>query len=283
MVKFQFLLPVDGSDYSRVAVKHAIRMAEMYNAEISPIYVVDTRAHKDTEEIEKDTAVGQALVDDVQDQCKSHGIGVLEARVLTGSPYNEIIKEQKRIDASVIILGAYGAERAEGETIGSTAERVLRGAQCHVLLVRDKLENDQFYRSVLAPSDGSIDARYATTFAASVAHRYHADLMACSVIRTGSEKDMLEAGQTTDDVVALGKSKGIEAKTLIWEGKPAVEILKAVGAKNIDLVVIGYTGKGRVSRWMLGSVSEKVARTSPCSVFVVKSTRVERVYTVKEN
>ena len=283
MVKFQFLLPVDGSDYSRVAIKHAIRMAEMYNAEISPIYVVDARAYKDAEEIEEQTAIGQALVDDVRDECKDHGIGVLEARVLTGSPYNEIIGEQRRIDASLIILGAYGAERAEGETIGSTAERVLRGARCHVLLVRDKLENDEFYRNVLIPSDGSIDAEYAATFAASIAHRCHADLMACSMIRVGSEKDMREAEQATNEVVALGKSKGIETKTLIWEGKPAVEILKAVDAKNIDLVVIGYTGKGKVSRWILGSVSERVARTAPCSVFVVKSTRVERVYAVKED
>ena len=281
MVKFQFLLPVDGSDYSRVAIKHAIRMAEMYNAEISPVYVVDTRVYKDEESVEKQTAIGQALVDDVRNQCRDRGVSILETAVLFGSPYNEIIREQKKIDASLVILGACGAECAEGETIGSTAERVLRGARCHILLVRDKLENDQFYRNVLIPSDGSIDAEYAATFAASIAHRYGSGLMACSMIRIGNRKDMLEAQRITDDVVALGRSKGIETETLIWEGKPAVEILKVIDTKSIDLVVIGYTGKGMVSRWILGSVSEKVARTAPCSVFVVKSARAERVYTVK--
>ncbi|MEA1944618.1 MAG: universal stress protein [Euryarchaeota archaeon] len=281
MVKFQFLLPVDGSDYSRVAIKHAIRMAEMYNAEISPIYVVDTRVYKDAKEIEEQTAIGQSLVDAVRDQCKDRGVSILEAAVLSGSPYNEIIREQKRIDASLVIIGACGADRVEGETIGSTAERVLRGARCHILLVRDKLENDEFYRNVLIPSDGSIDAEYAAIFATSIAHRYDSDLMVCSMIRTGSKKDMAEAERITSDVVAIGRSKGIEAKTLIWEGKPAVEILKVIDTKNIDLVVIGYTGKGRVSRWVLGSVSEKVARTAPCSVFVVKSARAERVYAVK--
>ncbi len=281
MVKFQFLLPVDGSDYSKVAIKHAIRMAEIYNAEISPIYVVDTRVYKDTKEIEEQTAIGQALVDDVRNQCRDRGVSILEAAVLSGSPYNEIIREQKKIDASLVIIGAYGADHAGGETIGSTAERVLRGARCHILLVRDKLENDEFYRNVLIPSDGSIDAEYAATFATSIAHRYNSGLMVCSMIRTGSKKDMLEAERIVEDAAAIGKPKGIEATTLIWEGKPAVEILKVIDTKSIDLVVIGYTGRGMVSRWILGSVSEKVARIAPCSVFVVKSARAERVYTVK--
>lgn len=280
MVKFQFLVPVDGSDYSEVAIKHAIRMAEMYNAEISPIYVVDNRVYRDEESVKEQTAIGQSLVDAARDQCKDHGIGVLEAKVMTGSPYNEIVREQRDIDASLIILGACGADHAEGETVGSTAERVLRGARCHILLVRDKLENDDFYRSVLIPSDGSIDAEYAATFATSIAHRHHANLTVCSIIPTGSKKAMAEAEQITGDVVSLGKAKGVETDSLIWEGKPAVEILKVIETRKIDLAVIGYTGKGKVSRWILGSVSERVARTAPCSVFVVKSIRAERVYSV---
>ena len=280
MVKFQFLVPVDGSDYSEVAIKHAIRMAEMYNAEISPIYVVDSRIYKDEESVKEQTAIGQSLVDAARDQCKDHGIGVLEAKVLTGSPHNEIVRAQKDIDVSLIILGACGADRIEDETIGSTAERVLRGARCHVLLVRDSLENDDFYKNVLIPSDGSSDAEYAATFAASIAHRYHASLTVCSMIHTGSKRDLAEAEQITGDAVSLGKAKGVETDSLIWEGKPAVEILKAIDTTKTDLTVIGYTGKGKVSRWILGSVSERVARTAPCSVFVVKSVRAERVYSV---
>jgi len=280
MVKFQFLLPVDGSDYSSVAVKHAIRMAETYNAEISPIYVVDTGVYKDADEIEKQKAIGQSLVDAVRDQCKENRVGVLETKVLTGSPYNEIIREQKNIDASVIVLGAHGSDYAEGETIGSTAERVIRGSRCHVLLVRESSLYDDFYRNVLIPSDGSADAGYAATFAASIANRYGAGLIACSMIRTGSKKELAEAERITAEVAALGSAKGVETDTIVWEGKPAVEILKVIDTKKVDLVVIGYTGKGMVSRLILGSVSEKVARTAPCSVFVVKGTRAERVYSV---
>ena len=91
---------------------------------------------------------------------------------------------------------------------------------------------------------------------------------------------MAEAEQITGDVVSLGKAKGVETDSLIWEGKPAVEILKVIETRKIDLAVIGYTGKGKVSKWILGSVSERVARTAPCSVFVVKSIRAERVYSV---
>lgn len=81
--------------------------------------------------------------------------------------------------------------------------------------------------------------------------------------------DRLEgaATQAVDDGVATAESRGVEADGEVVHGKPYREILSA--AEDADLVVMGTHGRRGVDRFLLGSVSEKVVRTSPVSVLVV--------------
>jgi nucleotide-binding universal stress UspA family protein len=74
----------------------------------------------------------------------------------------------------------------------------------------------------------------------------------------------------------------VPVDSLTGEGKTADEILNIIYDKSFNLVVLGYSGRGKVSRFVHGSVSEKVIHSATCSVFVVKSIRPERVYTVKQ-
>jgi nucleotide-binding universal stress UspA family protein len=53
-------------------------------------------------------------------------------------------------------------------------------------------------------------------------------------------------------------------------GHPAEEIVAAVTAPGVGLVVVGARGHGAVKRLVLGSVSERVLHHAPCSVLVVK-------------
>ncbi|HWI41715.1 MAG TPA: universal stress protein, partial [Verrucomicrobiae bacterium] len=40
--------------------------------------------------------------------------------------------------------------------------------------------------------------------------------------------------------------------------------------EQVDVIVIGSSGKGFLKRKLLGSVSDKVARQAPCSVYIVR-------------
>ncbi|MFU2191594.1 universal stress protein, partial [Methanobacterium sp. MZD130B] len=53
------------------------------------------------------------------------------------------------------------------------------------------------------------------------------------------------------------------------EGSPADSILKTIENENIDLVVMGTSGKHGLDRFLLGSVTEKVVRSSTCPVLAV--------------
>ena len=53
-------------------------------------------------------------------------------------------------------------------------------------------------------------------------------------------------------------------------GDPAEELIKFAEEEEIDVIVIGSSGKGFLKRKLLGSVSHKVVRDAKCSVYVVR-------------
>lgn len=53
-------------------------------------------------------------------------------------------------------------------------------------------------------------------------------------------------------------------------GEPVDELLAFANREEIDVIVIGSTGKGFLKRKVLGSVSDKVVRNAKCSVYVVR-------------
>ncbi|MDA1000148.1 MAG: universal stress protein [bacterium] len=64
---------------------------------------------------------------------------------------------------------------------------------------------------------------------------------------------------------------GATAKAIVvWGGDPASDIVQFAGAGEFDLIVMGTHGRNGVSRMVIGSVAEKVIRTAPCPVFVIR-------------
>ena len=62
----------------------------------------------------------------------------------------------------------------------------------------------------------------------------------------------------------------INFRKLLLEGDPADEIVKTAEKEEVDLIVLG-TGKNRVDKRLLGSVSEKVIHSAPCTVLLVRT------------
>jgi nucleotide-binding universal stress UspA family protein len=53
-------------------------------------------------------------------------------------------------------------------------------------------------------------------------------------------------------------------------GNPADELIDFAKRENIDVIVIGSTGKGFLKSKLMGSVSLKVVKQAECSVYVVR-------------
>jgi len=54
------------------------------------------------------------------------------------------------------------------------------------------------------------------------------------------------------------------------EGKAFIEIIKAAGKHQVDLIVMGTHGRTGLEHMLIGSVAEKVVRKAHCPVLTVK-------------
>mgnify|MGYP000061890804 CR=1 FL=1 len=138
------------------------------------------------------------------------------------------------------------------------------------------------YDHILVATDGSPPATAAVDRATTLAAAVDADLTAVSVVdtlaygvadvRSGVAQDTLEdaAESTLESVTATADAAGVEVTTTVLHGSPAAAIADYADEHDIDLVVVGTHGRRGVSRVLLGSVAERVARIAPCSVLVVR-------------
>ena len=69
----------------------------------------------------------------------------------------------------------------------------------------------------------------------------------------------------------LAAEQEIPLEILVVEGEPATSIIHLARKHDIDLLVIGSTGKGAMKRAFLGSVSAEVIEQAPCGVYVTRA------------
>lgn len=62
----------------------------------------------------------------------------------------------------------------------------------------------------------------------------------------------------------------IQLESLVVYGDPAEELILMAEEKNCEVIVVGSSGKGRMRRTLLGSVSTKISLHAHCSVYIVR-------------
>ena len=152
--------------------------------------------------------------------------------------------------------------------------------------------------NILLATDGSDCARVAGELLAGLPLPAHARVTVLSVVPgsawlasdpIGGEaglypwladfhKEEDRAARCTAEAAAdLLRERGIDAQVCIRRQSPAEGILEQARESRADLILVGSHGKGAVERFMVGSVSERVARYASASVLVVRGSAVRRV------
>jgi len=62
----------------------------------------------------------------------------------------------------------------------------------------------------------------------------------------------------------------IPLEMIVEYGDPVDKIINLAKREEIDVIVIGSSGKGFIQRRIKGSISHAVASNAPCSVFIVR-------------
>lgn len=134
------------------------------------------------------------------------------------------------------------------------------------------------YSRILVPTDGSKGSEVALEHAESLAEKYGAEvhLLYVADVRTQNTGNLIpnlmgELEQTGQEAVEEMKEKlgDLNIKTEVRRGIPHREINDYAGEEDIDLIVMGTHGRTGLDRVLLGSVTEKIVRTSKIPVMTV--------------
>ncbi len=77
-----------------------------------------------------------------------------------------------------------------------------------------------------------------------------------------------EADNYLKQIAADLIEKGIAAKTVVLSGNPAEEIVNYAQGGGVDLIIMSTHGRSGVSRWVFGSVADKVIRHSEVPILI---------------
>ena len=66
-------------------------------------------------------------------------------------------------------------------------------------------------------------------------------------------------------------SRGVEVSQVLVDRFADDALVEAASELGVDLIVVGTSEQSKLRRWLLGSVSESVVRTAPCSVLVART------------
>jgi nucleotide-binding universal stress UspA family protein len=83
-------------------------------------------------------------------------------------------------------------------------------------------------------------------------------------------RDTGEARRQLDEAKAILAEEGVQAELVTAVGNPAAEIIATAEQRGVDLLVVGQRGRSAISRFIEGSVSDRVVRHAPCDVLVVR-------------
>jgi len=143
----KILVGADLSDGCTPAFYQGLHIARLFEAEIHVIHVVEPISSFDPGANIKRKADDMQKIEDhvqwrVNELFEKGGVEAVDRRklfvtILSGKPYEQIVKYAESTGIDLIVMGAHGKTGFQQFLTGSQTEKVLRTANCHVLCVRE--------------------------------------------------------------------------------------------------------------------------------------------------
>lgn len=193
------------------------------------------------------------------------GVDVPAERLVTqGDVRTEIVRAALLGRADLVCLGARGRTPLRRAPLGRVAATVKERVGSSVLLARGAPPA----KRILAATDGSPESRRALEVAVWLAERWSVPLDVLHVVSGDIADAQLPLATHHADVEPFLRSTA-EIRSLLASGEPAEQIVAKAKDGGANLIVLG--GRGTGGERTQGQVAERVLRTSPVSVLIVKA------------
>jgi nucleotide-binding universal stress UspA family protein len=294
----RILCPVDLSEFSRDALRHALALAEWYEAQVTVCHIYsapqpllpvtgmpgDVALPPPVKLDEIAEHVRQFCASSFQDSGKPVEIVVTE-----GNAAKEIVSLAERLPADLVVLGTHGRSGFERLFLGSVTEKVLRTTRAPIMTIPPPVTQPgpALYKTILCPLDFSDASTRALEYAVSLAQEADARLILLHVIENllgeqgASEMGHLSVSEYDRylEVDAMARLKSVVPEAArVWSapeervvrGRAYREILKVASDEGVELIVMGVQGKGALTRLVFGSTTHHVIREAGCPVLTLR-------------
>jgi nucleotide-binding universal stress UspA family protein len=310
----RILIPLDGSPRAELILGQVPRILRREDSEILLLRVVgdhpELRREDAAELIRAEREEAQRYIHDVVRRIALRGVKV-HGRVVEGPPAEAVLDQADVIldqadaeGATMIAMSTHGRTGLSRWVMGSIAEKVARGSAVPVLLVRSfrstprgdlepSTAEELRFRKILVPTDGSPASSAIVTPAEKFAQLCDSEVVVLHaelpVARQGSTElgtlpltrpTPSERDPVTAPLAERFRHAGLRVERRTVLGDPAGEILDLSQAAGIDLIAMATHGRSGFSRWMLGSVAERVLRHAGVPLLLVKAEKKARPQSV---
>jgi nucleotide-binding universal stress UspA family protein len=286
------LVPTDGSDHALRAAAHALALGEAFDATVHVLGVVDVDAaagpinaggvsEEYVQRLRDDGRESIAAIETLADGDSIQG------HVVEGTPSNAILEFVDAQDVDLVSMGTHGRTGVRRFVAGRVTEDVLRQSPVPVLTARATGDDAPVtgYDDILLPTDGSERAGVAVDHCVALASAFDATVHVLSVVDLGAVsggpdqsvpvellKSLREnARRTVESAADRLRDAGCSVETEVREGYPARDILDYTDETGIDLLTMSTAGQTGLSRFLLGSTTERVVRHASVPVVAINA------------
>ena len=301
----KIMVPLDGSQLSEGILPYVRSFAEALKVPVELLHVIDPEIITTFSDPDKGR-----YVDVVEADMQQHGIHYLEqvARkqlprqpsgvftvsrtVAIGKPAEIIVDRGSAESGILIAMATHGRSGVQRWLLGSVADKVLRAATNHLLLVRTtggaQPPEAAPLKAVLVPLDGSMVAERVLPSVATLAKKMNLEIVllrVCSLPVLAYEMEGYgpgfaelegqireEARGYLEEKVQQLKAEGLERTSyVVLQGDGAAEIIALARKTPENLIAMCTHGSSGLGRWVLGSVTDRVVRNSGDPVLVISA------------
>ena len=279
MIK-RILVGTDGSKYSLVAEQYGIYLSKVLNRPVVAIHIVDKKLISEAiiEDIAGALGFGEYadLTDKIKEYLDEKGKAILRAFAVKcreagadcsiaqaiGFVANEIVNMADPDD--IVIIGKKGVhEDILPLPLGSSAEIIARNSKAPVMLTPDKFIE---IKNILVAFDGKEKSIKALKFANGLVKDLGIDkVQVLSVLKKENSEKQLQL-----ESIVKGILTDINFDFSIRYGYPEEEIEKYIEENNLDLLILGAFGEGRLKEFILGSTTLYLIEKTDIPVIVAK-------------
>jgi nucleotide-binding universal stress UspA family protein len=248
----------------RVVVLHAQRLE-------APVYFTKAQTRALKAQLRRSARAAWGYVNDFSTQNLPEGVSHT-ILLLEEDPVEAVLRVAKELRAGLVVMGTHGRRGLARIRLGSVTESVLRQVSVPALTVGPRIKPSPRLagiRRILCPVNYSELARAAFEYAAGLAERLGAELIALHVLEHGGHQEDGNPVRKLCDWVPAELRGRCEVKEAVLEGTASEKIVREAQRSHASLIVLGAQPRSFVGTILFGSTSELVIRNALCPVLSV--------------